>query len=80
MVQEFSDLGREFKRHKEIAADLHELSKKIGQSALLISIGEEEGVREDLQKQRISFEGGIRKLNDKNEIDEVARIFAVGFE
>lgn len=64
VFKEISELDRQYNRHKEIAAELHELSKEIGQNALLISIGEEEGVREELKKQRISFEIGLRKLLD----------------
>lgn len=60
--KEIEGLDRKYNRHKEIATELHELSKRIGQNALLISIGEEEGAREQLQKDRISFEAGIRKL------------------
>lgn len=62
VLKEVSELDRQYNRHKKIALELHELSKGIGQNALLISIGEEEGIREDLQKQRISFEAGLRKL------------------
>ena len=62
VVKELEDLGRDYNRHKEIAVELHELSKGIGQNALLLSIGEEEGVRDVLHNQRISFEAGLRKL------------------
>lgn len=62
VMKEIAQLDRDYNRHKEISANLHELSKSIGQNALLISIGEEKGVREELQKDRISFETGIRKL------------------
>jgi len=65
VMKETDQLNRDYNRHKEISADLHELAKSIGQNALLISIGEEEGVREKLQKDRISFEVGIRKLLQK---------------
>ena len=62
VMNEVNELDRGFNRHKEIVSELHEISKGIGQNALLISIGEEEGVREDLQRQRISFEAGLRKM------------------
>ena len=65
VMKEIDQLDRDYNRHKEISADLHELAKSIGQNALLISIGEEEGVREKLQKDRMSFEVGIRKLLQK---------------
>ena len=71
VMKEIVQLDREYNRHKEISAELHELAKSIGQNALLISIGEEEGVREKLQKDRISFEAGIRKLlqNPTDDLD-----------
>lgn len=62
LVKEFDELGRDFNRHKEIASGLQELAKSIGQQALLISIGEGEGVQDQLRKDRISFEIGLRKL------------------
>ena len=62
VVREFDELGRDFNRHKEIAMELQELAKSIGQQALLISIGEGEGVQDQLKKDRISFEIGLRKL------------------
>ena len=71
VMKEIVQLDREYNRHKEISAELHELAKSIGQNALLISIGEEEGVREKLQKDRMSFEAGIRKLlqNPTDDLD-----------
>jgi signal transduction histidine kinase len=60
--KEISELDRSYNRHKEISEEMHELSKAIGQNALLISIGEDEGVREKLKNQRLSFEVGLRKL------------------
>ena len=45
VVKEFDELGRDFNRHKEIASELQELAKSIGQQALLISIGEGEGAK-----------------------------------
>jgi len=62
VLKEVSNLDRKYNRHKSIASELHELSKGIGRNALLISVGEEEGVQEELHRQRISFEVGLRKL------------------
>ena len=62
VIKEMEPLDRNFNRHKEIALELHELSKSIGQDALLISIGEDEGIREKIHDERILFESGIRKL------------------
>jgi signal transduction histidine kinase len=62
VIKEAESLGRDFNRHKEITLELHELSKNIGQDALLISIGEDEGIQEKIHDERIMFEAGIRKL------------------
>ncbi len=62
VIKEIELLDRDFNRHKEITLELHELSKSIGQDALLISIGEDEGIREKIHDERIMFEAGIRKL------------------
>ncbi len=62
VIKEAETLGRDFNRHKEITLELHELSKSIGQDALLISIGEDVGIREKLNEERLMFEAGIRKL------------------
>ncbi len=62
VIKEIELLDRDFNRHKEITLELHELSKSIGQDALLISIGEDEGIREKIHDERIIFEVDIRKL------------------
>lgn len=62
VIKEIEVLGRDFNRHKEITIELHELSKEMGQDALLISIGEDEGIREKIHDERIVFEAGLRKL------------------
>jgi len=59
---ELEGLDRNYNRHKEIAAELEETAKKIGQHTLLLSIGEEEGVQEQLKQDKLLFEIGIRKL------------------
>jgi signal transduction histidine kinase len=78
VMKEIDQLDRDYNRHKEISANLLELSKRIGQNALLISIGEEKGVREELQKDRISFEAGIRKLlqipTDDLDLDSIGQV------
>ena len=51
MNREFENLDRDYNRHKEIAKDLLEYSKGIGQQTLLISIGEETDAKEK-NKQR----------------------------
>ena len=62
VIKEVETLGRDFNRHEEITRELHELSKSIGQDALLISIGADVEIRGKLQEERIMFEAGIRKL------------------
>ncbi|HEY4681246.1 MAG TPA: HAMP domain-containing sensor histidine kinase [Nitrosarchaeum sp.] len=62
LSKELSDLGRDYNRHKEIANELEKSAKEIGQLTLLISIGEEENAQEQLKKERIGFEVGLRKL------------------
>ncbi|WP_268543161.1 sensor histidine kinase [Candidatus Nitrosotenuis cloacae] len=62
LTRDLEVLDRNYNRHKEVAQGLQDAAKAIGQNALLISIGEEEGVRENLQKARVSFDAGIRKL------------------
>ncbi len=62
VIKEAETLDRAFNRHKEITLELHELSKSIGRDALLISIGDDVGIREKLYEERIMFEAGIRKL------------------
>ena len=62
LSKELSDLGRDYNRHKEIANELENSAKEIGQLTLLISIGEEENAQEKLKKERMQFEVGLRKL------------------
>jgi len=62
MKNELESLGRDYNRHKQIATELSESAKVVGQQTLLISIGEEEGAQEKLKVERLVFEIGIRKL------------------
>ena len=62
LSKELSDLGRDYNRHKEIANELENSAKEIGQLTLLISIGEEENAQEKLKKEKIAFEVGLQKL------------------
>ena len=62
MMREFESLDRDYKRHKQISAELEESAKTIGQLTLLLSIGEGENIQEQLQQERLRFEIGIRKL------------------
>jgi len=60
--KEIEGLDRDYSRHKEIANDLLECSKVIGQQTLLISIGEDTNSQEELKEKKLQFEIGIRKL------------------
>lgn len=62
LVRDLEVLDRNYNRHKEIAHDLQETAKTIGQNVLLVSIGEENGTKESLHNARLSFDVGIRKL------------------
>jgi len=60
LVQDLTSLDRNFNRHKEIALELRELAKSIGEDTLLISIGED--VRTKLIDHRIHFDADLKKL------------------
>lgn len=62
LVKDLTDLNRDYNRHREIAKELHTITKTIGQDALLISIGRENDTRNSLHDARLSFDVGIRNL------------------
>ncbi len=62
MIDDLENLDRKYNTHKQIAEDLAESAKIIGQQTLLISIGEEGGTQANLKQERLEFEIGIRKL------------------
>ena len=62
LVKDLTELNRDYNRHKEIAKELHELAKTIGQDALLISIGKENETKNSLHDSRLAFDVGIRNL------------------
>lgn len=62
LERDLESLDRNFNTHKEIAKDLAECAKVIGQQSLLISIGEGENSQEQLKEKNLRFEIGIRKL------------------
>jgi len=67
--KEIQDLDRDYSRHQEIAIDLLECSKVIGQQTLLISIGEDVNSQETLKEKKLQFEIGIRKLLQISTLD-----------
>lgn len=62
LVRDLDVLDRDYNTHKQIAKDLAECAKIIGQQSLLISIGEGENTQEILREKKLQFEIGIRKL------------------
>lgn len=62
LIKDLTELNRDYNKHKEIAKELHEITKTIGQDALLISIGQENDARNNLHDARLSFDVGIRNL------------------
>jgi len=62
LAKNLQNLDRNYNTHKQIAEDLAEGAKIIGQQSLLISIGEGEDVQNILKQERLKFEIGIRKL------------------
>lgn len=62
MKNEIGNLDRDYNKHKQIAEELSEGAKAIGQQTLLISIGEEDDAQDKLKEESLRFEIGIRKL------------------
>ena len=62
LTKDMVELNREYNRHKEIAKELHEITKTIGQNAVLISIGRENDTKNSLHDARLTFDVGIRNL------------------
>ncbi|MGQ0605500.1 MAG: ATP-binding protein [Candidatus Nitrosotenuis sp.] len=62
LMRDLEVLDRNYNRHKEIALELRETAKIVGQNALLVSLGQEQEAKENLPKTRLSFDVGIRKL------------------
>ena len=60
--KDLEGLDRDYNSHKQIAEDLAECARTIGQQSLLISIGEGENSQEILKEKNLQFEIGIRKL------------------
>ncbi|MBI5698253.1 MAG: HAMP domain-containing histidine kinase [Thaumarchaeota archaeon] len=60
--KDLETLDRNYNRHREIAMELRETAKAIGQNALLVSLGQEEAAQENIHKSRLSFDVGMRKL------------------
>ncbi|MFQ5497026.1 MAG: sensor histidine kinase [Nitrosopumilus sp.] len=62
LSRDLESLDRNYNTHKQIAKDLAECAKIIGQQSLLMSIGEGENAQEIIKEKNLQFEIGIRKL------------------
>jgi len=62
LSKDLETLDRNYNIHKEIAANLRETAKRIGQDALLVSLDQEESAKQSLEHARITFDVGLRKL------------------
>jgi signal transduction histidine kinase len=62
LAKDLIELNRDYNRHKEIANELHEIAKTIGQDAVLISIGRENDTKSSLHQARLTFDVGVRNL------------------
>ena len=62
LSKELSGLDRNYNKHKEIAKELENSALAIGKLTLVISIGEEENVQEQLKNERVAFSIGLEKL------------------
>ena len=66
---ELDNLDRDYNRHKQIAEDMEQHAENFGRQVLLLSIGEEEGVLDELKNARQNYEIDIRKLTGQSTID-----------
>ena len=62
VVSDLQNLDRNYNEHKQIASDLVEYVKVIGEQALLIRTGEEFTSQQTLDQKQLEFEIGMRKL------------------
>jgi len=69
LSKDLAELDRDYNEHKQIALELAECAKIIGQQSLLISIGEGENAQETLQEKNLQFEIGMRKLLQISTLD-----------
>ncbi|MFB5610768.1 MAG: sensor histidine kinase [Nitrosopumilaceae archaeon] len=60
--EELESLDRNYNEHKQVAGDLEVYAEQFARQVLLISVGEEQGVAEELKNSRINFEYNLRLL------------------
>ena len=66
---EVNDLGRDYNEHKKSVEDMEIHAEKFARQILLLSIGEEEGVLEELKNSRLHFEYSIREITGQSTTD-----------
>ena len=66
---EINDLGRDYNEHKKAVEDMENHSENFARRILLLSIGEEEGVLEELKNSRLHFEYSIREITGQSTTD-----------
>ncbi|MCH8324808.1 MAG: HAMP domain-containing histidine kinase [Thaumarchaeota archaeon] len=66
---EVNDLGRDYSEHKKAVEDMETHAEKFAREILLLSIGEEEGVLEELKNSRLHFEYSIREITGQSTTD-----------
>jgi len=66
---EFDDLGRPYNEYKRIIEDMENHAEDFARQVLLLSVGEEEGVLEELKNSRLSFEHDIRTITGQTTTD-----------
>jgi len=66
---EVNDLGRDYNEHKKAIKDMEIHAEKFARHILLLSIGEEEGVLEELKNSRLHFEYGIKEITGQSTTD-----------
>jgi len=68
---EVNALGRDYSKHKKAVEDMGIHAEKFARHVLLLSIGEEEGVLEELKNSRLHFEYSIREITGQSTTDLV---------
>ncbi len=62
VVNDLSSLDRNYARQKQIAAEMVNLAKSMGENTLLISIGEGGNASDTIKNDRLIFDSDLRKL------------------
>ncbi len=66
---ELDNLGRNYNEHKKIVEDMEIHAEQFARQVLLLSIGEEEGVAENLRDSRLKFEFELRTITNQSTDD-----------